>query len=73
LIAPESERWDLEMLMRQQHVDAFLAFASHEAIWQVLGIELQPWEHSYILCSQFKQGDGFLFNPRRPARLGAIF
>lgn len=37
LIGPESERWDMVMLVRQHSVDSFLAFASHEAYLAGIG------------------------------------
>src|SRR5256885_8081681 len=37
LIGPESERWDMVMLVRQESIDAFLTFASHAAYLAGLG------------------------------------
>jgi hypothetical protein len=37
LIGPESERWDMAMLIRQQSVHSFLSFASHEAYLAGIG------------------------------------
>ncbi len=37
LIGPESEQWDLVMLVRQRSVQSFLAFAQHEAYLAGIG------------------------------------
>jgi hypothetical protein len=37
LIGPETERWDLVMLVRQHDVESFLAFASHEGYLAGMG------------------------------------
>lgn len=37
LIGPEAERWDMVMLVRQQSVESFLAFASHKAYLAGIG------------------------------------
>jgi uncharacterized protein (DUF1330 family) len=49
LIGPESERWDMVMLVRQQSVDAFLAFASHEAYLAGIGHRTAALEDSRLL------------------------
>ena len=49
LIGPESERWDMVMLVRQQSVDAFLAFASHEAYLEGIGHRTAALEDSRLL------------------------
>jgi peroxiredoxin len=43
LIGPESERWDMAMLVRQSGVSAFLAFAENEAYLAGMGI---AWRRS---------------------------
>ena len=37
LIGPESERWDMVLLVRQHSADSFLAFASHGAYLAGIG------------------------------------
>ena len=37
MIGPEDERWDMAMLVRQNSVTSFLAFASHDAYRAGLG------------------------------------
>ncbi|MDB5483246.1 MAG: uncharacterized protein JWO83_4299 [Caulobacteraceae bacterium] len=37
LIGPEGERWDRAMLVRQRSVEAFMAFAAHDAYLAGLG------------------------------------
>ena len=49
LIGPESERWDLAMLVRQSSVEAFLAFASHEAYQAGIGHRTAAIEDSRLL------------------------
>lgn len=49
LIGPESERWDMVMLVRQQSVDSFLAFASHEAYLAGMGHRTAALEDSRLL------------------------
>ena len=49
LIGPEEERWDAVMLVRQQNVETFLAFASNEAIRAGLGHRTAAVEDSRLL------------------------
>jgi hypothetical protein len=49
LIGPESERWDMVMLVRQHSVDTFLAFASHEAYLAGSGHRTAALEDSRLL------------------------
>jgi hypothetical protein len=49
LIGPESERWDMVMLVQQQSVDAFLTFASHEAYLAGIGHRTAALEDSRLL------------------------
>lgn len=49
LIGPESERWDLAMLVRQSSAEAFLAFASHEAYQAGIGHRTAAIEDSRLL------------------------
>jgi hypothetical protein len=49
LIGPESERWDLAMLVRQRSVEAFLAFASHIGYLAGLGHRTAALEDSRLL------------------------
>ena len=49
LIGPESERWDLAMLVRQDSVEAFLAFATHEGYLAGLGHRTAALEDSRLL------------------------
>ena len=49
LIGPESERWDLAMLVRQQSVDSFLSFATHEAYLAGIGHRTAALEDSRLL------------------------
>ncbi|MDR3709659.1 MAG: hypothetical protein P4L33_15280 [Capsulimonadaceae bacterium] len=49
LIGPETERWDLAMLVRQSSVDSFIAFASHEAYLAGLGHRTAAIEDSRLL------------------------
>jgi len=49
LIGPESERWDMVMLVRQKSVDAFIAFASHEAYLAGIGHRTAALEDSRLL------------------------
>jgi hypothetical protein len=49
LIGPPDERWDLAMLVRQQSVESFLAFASHEAYLAGIGHRTAALEDSRLL------------------------
>lgn len=49
LIGPESERWDMVMLIRQQSVNAFLSFASHEGYLKGIGHRTAALEDSRLL------------------------
>lgn len=49
LIGPEWERWDLVMLVRQRSVEAFLAFAQHEAYLAGIGHRTAAIEDSRLL------------------------
>ena len=49
LIGPQTERWDLVMLVRQQSVAAFLSFASHGAYLAGIGHRTAALEDSRLL------------------------
>ena len=49
LIGPEEERWDLAMLIRQNSVASFLAFASHAGYLAGLGHRTAAIEDSRLL------------------------
>ncbi|WNL44623.1 DUF1330 domain-containing protein [Dyella sp. BiH032] len=49
LIGPDGERWDMAMLVRQDSVDAFLAFAAHESYLAGLGHRTAALEDSRLL------------------------
>jgi hypothetical protein len=49
LIGPESERWDMAMLVRQKSVESFLAFASNEGYLAGLGHRTAAIEDSRLL------------------------
>ena len=49
LIGPESERWDMVALIRQQSVDSFLSFASNEGYLKGLGHRTAALEDSRLL------------------------
>jgi hypothetical protein len=49
LIGPESERWDMMMLVRQRSVASFLSFASHDAYLAGLGHRTAALEDSRLL------------------------
>jgi len=49
LIGPESERWDMMMLVRQQSTESFLAFASHKAYLAGIGHRTAAIEDSRLL------------------------
>lgn len=49
LIGPEAERWDLVMLVRQQSVESFLAFASHKEYLAGIGHRTAAVEDSRLL------------------------
>jgi hypothetical protein len=46
---PESERWDMVALIRQQSVNSFLSFASHEGYLKGLGHRTAALEDSRLL------------------------
>lgn len=49
LIGPEGERWDRAMLVKQSSVQAFLAFAGHDAYLAGLGHRTAAVEDSRLL------------------------
>ena len=49
LIGPETERWDMAMLIRQQSVNSFLSFASHEGYLKGIGHRTAALEDSRLL------------------------
>lgn len=49
LIGPESERWDLVMLVRQRSTQSFMAFAQHEAYLAGIGHRTAAIEDSRLL------------------------
>lgn len=49
LIGPESERWDLVMLVRQRSTLSFMAFAQHEAYLAGVGHRTAAVEDSRLL------------------------
>ncbi len=49
LIGPESERWDMAMLVRQHSADSFLAFASHTGYLAGIGHKRAALEDSRLL------------------------
>ncbi|MGD2067720.1 MAG: DUF1330 domain-containing protein [Gemmatimonadota bacterium] len=49
LIGPPDERWDLALLVRHRSVEAFLAFAQHEAYLAGIGHRLAAIEDSRLL------------------------
>jgi len=49
LIGPPTERWDLVMLVRQQSVESFLAFATHEGYLAGIGHRTAALEDSRLL------------------------
>ncbi|WP_333681953.1 DUF1330 domain-containing protein [Dyella sp.] len=49
LIGPPEERWDMVMLVRQQSVGSFFAFASHEAYLAGIGHRTAALEDSRLL------------------------
>lgn len=49
LIGPSHDRWDLAMLVRQQSVESFLAFAKHESYLSGLGHRTAALEDSRLL------------------------
>ena len=49
LIGPDSERWDLVMLIRQHSVDSFLSFASHQGYLAGIGHRTAALEDSRLL------------------------
>ena len=53
LIGPPEERWDMAMLVRQQSVAAFMAFASHEAYLAGMGHRAAALEDSRLLPLTF--------------------
>ena len=49
LIGPQTERWDLVMLVRQQSVESFMAFASHADYLAGIGHRTAALEDSRLL------------------------
>jgi len=49
LIGPQDERWDLAMLVRQQSVESFLKFATHEPYLAGMGHRTAALEDSRLL------------------------
>lgn len=49
LIGPDSERWDVAMLVRQASVVSFLSFASHQGYLRGLGHRTAATEDSRLL------------------------
>ncbi len=49
LIGPQTERWDLAMLVRQHSVESFMAFAAHEAYLGGIGHRTAAVEDSRLL------------------------
>lgn len=49
LIGPPGERWDMAMLVRQQSVESFLAFASNQAYLAGIGHRTAALEDSRLL------------------------
>ncbi len=49
LIGPQIERWDMAMLVRQQSVESFLAFASHKPYLAGMGHRTAALEDSRLL------------------------
>jgi hypothetical protein len=49
LIGPEAECWDRVMLVRQQNVESFLAFASHEGYLKGIGHRTAALKDSRLL------------------------
>jgi hypothetical protein len=49
LIGPQTERWDLAMLVRQSSVESFLAFVSHKAYQGGMGHRTAALEDSRLL------------------------
>jgi uncharacterized protein (DUF1330 family) len=49
LIGPEGERWDRALLIRQQSVESFIAFASNEAYLAGIGHRTAALEDSRLL------------------------
>ena len=49
LIGPQAEHWDLAMLVRQNSVDSFLAFASNTGYLAGLGHRIAALEDSRLL------------------------
>jgi len=49
LIGPQNERWDMVMLVRQQSVESFLAFASHGPYLAGIGHRTAALEDSRLL------------------------
>jgi hypothetical protein len=59
LIGPQKERWDMAMLVRQQSVESFMAFASHAAYLSGIGHRTAAVEDSRLLpLSEITSGPG---------------
>lgn len=59
LIGPLDERWDGAMLVRQHSVEAFMAFASHEAYLGGIGHRAAALEDSRLLPLEPLPNGGF--------------
>jgi uncharacterized protein (DUF1330 family) len=60
LIGPNSERWDRALLVKQRSVEAFMAFANHDAYLAGLGHRIAAVEDSRLLPLI---QSGAVFNP----------
>jgi uncharacterized protein (DUF1330 family) len=60
LIGPNSERWDRALLVKQRSVEAFMAFANHDAYLAGLGHRTAAVEDSRLLPLI---QSGAVFNP----------
>ncbi|GLQ89645.1 DUF1330 domain-containing protein [Dyella flagellata] len=49
LIGPSEERWDMAMLVRQQSVASFMAFATHQAYLAGIGHRMAALEDARLL------------------------
>jgi hypothetical protein len=49
LIGPQTEHWDMAMLVRQTSVESFLAFAAHKAYLAGMGHRTAALEDSRLL------------------------
>jgi hypothetical protein len=60
LIGPNSERWDRALLVKQRSIEAFMAFANHDAYLAGLGHRTAAVEDSRLLPLI---QSGAVFNP----------